>query len=106
MYGEGVVLPPKNYTWVIAIAVTIAIIAFFLFLGVVSFRKRHKGNRLFKAAVPDLSKKEPEENEPLSADTDSDIVQIGDWIELHQEENPEEAGIHKEQETKKTCEER
>jgi hypothetical protein len=104
VYGEGVVLPPKNYAWIIAIAVTVAIIAFFLFLGFASFRKRHKGHRLFKAAVPDLSNKEPEAKEPLSADADKDVVQIGDWIELHHEENPEEVGIHPGQETKKQVE--
>ena len=55
IYGAGVVLPPEDYSWLVAVLVTIATLLFFLFLGAVTFKKRYQGKRLFKGAFKELS---------------------------------------------------
>ncbi len=101
IYGEGVVLPPANYSWIIAICVALAVTLFFLFLGAVSFQKRHKGHHLFRgSSIPKDEKKMPKEESSLSEPEKAPVVvQIGDGIELVEEKNPpqEEAPKHAEQ---------
>lgn len=87
VYGAGVVAPPRDYSWIITVFVTIAIVLFFLFLGVVSFRKKHKGQRLFKGVFNDIFKKRRKTNEPEKIEQTADIVQIGDGIDLVQDED-------------------
>ncbi len=91
IYGKGVVLPPQDYSWLIVILVATAIVSFFLFLGVVSFRKKHRGHRLFKGVFQDIAKRRTVDKAPPSEITDDSIIHIGDGIDLMREEDPDEA---------------
>jgi len=92
LYGAGVVLPPKDYSWLIAVFVTIAIVSFFLFLGIVSFRKKHKGKRLFEGVFKEFAKGKPADKKPVSPDETAGIVHIGDGIDLVQDEDAGDRG--------------
>jgi hypothetical protein len=48
IYGKGVVLPPKDNSWITAIVITMAVFLLIAFLASKSFRKTHIGKRLFK----------------------------------------------------------
>ena len=87
IYGEGVVLPPKDYSGLIVIFSAIAITTFFLFLGAVSFRKKHKGQRLFQGVFKDLSNNRNARKNPEPTVEDDSIVHIGDGIVLVQEDD-------------------
>lgn len=48
IYGKGVVLPPKDNSWITAIVITLVVFLLIAFLASKSFRKTHTGKRLFK----------------------------------------------------------
>lgn len=57
VYGKGVVLPPKDYTWIVAVAVSVAVVLFFVFLAMVSFKRNHQGHTLFKDIFETIGRK-------------------------------------------------
>ncbi len=57
VYGAGVVLPPKDYSWIIVLCITAAILVFFITISAISFRKRHQGKKLFKSILTEIKRK-------------------------------------------------
>ncbi|MHB1483594.1 MAG: RCC1 domain-containing protein [Saccharofermentanales bacterium] len=61
IYGAGIITPPVDYSWMIALIITIVIVAFFLFLGIAAFKKKNRGHKLFRDEPKNLASGEPHE---------------------------------------------
>jgi len=66
IYGIGVVMPPKDNTLIIAILITLFVMAFFLVVGILAFRRNHKDIRIFGEIIRFRSSKYFKENDKKS----------------------------------------
>lgn len=90
IYGSGVVLPPVDYSWIIILSITIAIILFFLLISLASFKKKHQGSNLFKGMYLEIKKlvkasraNKISKNAPLTKEEKpEDVLSVGDSIDI------------------------
>lgn len=99
IYGAGVIKPPEDNSWLIALGITAVTIAFFMFLGITAFKKKNRGHRLFgdlikvKKSSGDMEKPEVKDSgkvifkakgrkKAVKNEIPLDIVHIGESIDV------------------------
>jgi alpha-tubulin suppressor-like RCC1 family protein len=91
IYGMGSILPPSDFSWIIAGAVTIFVILVFVFIGVSTFRRNHRKKAYYSVSettdlLNDLSEADQEDEEP-----GEEIMRIGEGIEIIQTRENDES---------------
>ncbi len=85
IYGIGTVMPPPDNSLIIAMLVTLIVLAFFMMIGILAFKKNHKDIRIFGDIIRFRSRKYFKENDKKTiSEYNNEVIK-----------NPEEEEIEK-----------